>query len=336
MVQLRAKMRGKRCGDDLFSVVCKVYDECKSKHMTAKVLHLSRSTVRKLLRRRKKGTYEQIKVPLGRPEQGLEKSFSTRVQLNRHDTCNELGGRLGLSIGQIRRRLHKLELKRLVACRNILSERARKARLDWCKRHQNTNFSVWIFSDECAFEVGDCSAPKRARVTREKGTKYAPYCVVQGGVKSRQKVMIWGCITANGESRFEFVDGTMNEEEYIRVLQEYLVDLLDSMPLAARMKVVFQQDNARVHTTARLANFFMTENIELAEWAAYSADLSVIENIWKLLKDAVRKLHPQNVKQLKGAIAKCWPKVVTKTRCSGLFATMRRKIAAVQKKRGML
>ena len=48
----------------------------------------------------------------------------------------------------------------------------------------------------------------------------------------------------------------MRSSTYIQILQDILLDLLDDLPLNVRTNAVFQQDNARVHTTVRVAAFF--------------------------------------------------------------------------------
>ena len=329
-------MRGKRCSDDLFEVVCKTYDDTRSKRKTAKILKLDERTVRDLLERRISGTNKQRKRKLGRPNLQLSRSFKSVVKLHRFETNAALGDRLGLSEDQVQRRLPLADLKQHPAHIDKLTSAEKRNRIAWCRAQRNTDFSTWIFSDECAFELSDCSAPRRPLVHRSKHEKYAPCCVIQKATKSRQTLMIWGCVTATGLSRFAFVSGTMDEQQYVQILEDNLLDLLDDLPLSIRSAAVFQQDNARVHTTVRVAAFFGENDIAVANWSPYSPDLSVIENIWKLLKTEVRKLRPATLAELRAAIESCWSKVVTQKRCSALFQTMQRKMQSVKAKRGML
>ncbi len=121
----------------------------------------------------------------------------------------------------------------------------------------------------------------------------------------------------------------------MQILQDNLLDLLDDLPLNVRPNAVFQQDNARVHTTVRVAAFFGENDVAVANWSAYSPDLSVIENVRKILKAEVRKCRPATLSELRAAIKLCWRKVVTSERCVALFATMQRKIQCVKAKRGL-
>ncbi len=41
-----------------------------------------------------------------------------------------------------------------------------------------------------------------------------------------------------------------------------------------------------------LENFSAENGIEVVKWPPYSPDLNPIENVWKLLKEGIHKLHP--------------------------------------------
>ncbi len=53
--------------------------------------------------------------------------------------------------------------------------------------------------------------------------------------------MVWGCISAYVMDSLHVLEGTMNAERYIKVLEQHM--------LPSRRRV-FQQDNAKPHTAA--------------------------------------------------------------------------------------
>ena len=57
--------------------------------------------------------------------------------------------------------------------------------------------------------------------------------------------MVWGCMSANGVGNMEFVEGIMDQYEYIRILRRNL------KPSAATLGIednfIFQQDNDPKH-----------------------------------------------------------------------------------------
>ena len=74
--------------------------------------------------------------------------------------------------------------------------------------------------------------------------------------------------------------------------------------------MVFQQDNAPIHTTKKVTKWFKKNNIMTMDWPANPPDLNSIESIWKLLKDNIQKHEnfPRTVDELKAALREEWSK----------------------------
>ena len=72
--------------------------------------------------------------------------------------------------------------------------------------------------------------------------------------------------------------------------------------------VVYQQDNAPIHTSRATKEWLRTNKIATIDWPANSPDLNPIENIWKLLKDNIQKHEdfPRTVNELKIALREEW------------------------------
>ncbi len=78
------------------------------------------------------------------------------------------------------------------------------------------------------------------------------------------------------------LEGTMNAERYIKVLEQH-------MPPSRRCLFqgrlcVFQQDNAKPHTAAITTAWLRSRRVRVLNWPACSPDLSPIENIWRIIK----------------------------------------------------
>ncbi len=98
-----------------------------------------------------------------------------------------------------------------------------------------------------------------------------------------------GCISAYGMGSLHVLEGTVNAERYIKVLEQHM--------LPSRRRV-FQQDNAKPHTAAITAAWLRSRRVRVLNWPACSPDLSPIENIWSIIKLKIHQRRPQTLQQL--------------------------------------
>ncbi len=84
-------------------------------------------------------------------------------------------------------------------------------------------------------------------------------------------VSSWRCISAYGRGSLHVLEGTMNAERYIKVLEQHMI------PSRRRL---FQQDNAKPHTAAVTTVWPCSRRVQVLNWPACSPDLSPIDNIW--------------------------------------------------------
>ena len=87
----------------------------------------------------------------------------------------------------------------------------------------------------------------RIKVWRRVGEKWRPEClgVVKNCPGKTIKIMVWGCVSYFGTGSLAFVEGNMNSEKYIEVLENHLWPSVCKLFGANRW--VLQEDNATIH-----------------------------------------------------------------------------------------
>ena len=141
----------------------------------------------------------------------------------------------------------------------------------------------WIFTDETMLVLNPVR--KRVRVIRgvespEKFVEFKGYPV---------KVMVWGAIGPGFKSPLIRIQGILTADGYQKVLTES--EIFDKIErVFGKQSFVFQQDGARPHTAVSTRQFLNARVVTLPErlhWPAMSPDLSVIENLWSILKHGI-------------------------------------------------
>ena len=99
---------------------------------------------------------------------------------------------------------------------------------------------------------------------------------------NKRSLMFWGAIRLNGQKWLVKCPNKLNAVSFLEILKIYeeKTHFLD---------LIFQQDNAPVHKSKIIGNFFQEKEWEVLEWPAYSPDRTPIENLWAILKQRLRK-----------------------------------------------
>jgi hypothetical protein len=158
----------------------------------------------------------------------------------------------------------------------------------------------------------------RKRVIRSKEEAFHKDCLKRT-VKFPKSVMIWGCMSARGLGKYQFIEGTVNAVKYQEILQNSLLPSLQF--LYPQDDFIFQQDGAACHTAKTTKKWFGEHNINVLSWPSNSPDLNVIETLWHKMKSYLRN-HPQRtIQDLKNQIEKIWASF-TPEFCGDLVKTM--------------
>ena len=181
-------------------------------------------------------------------------------------------------MGYVRRAIRKSVV---VSRKNvILRKKWARSRRKW----DPDDWKQYIFSDESSVVVGK---DNRMYCWRKRDEKDSPHIICPP--RNRKfTVMVWGAITYSGERTLKWVQGNINSQKYVDVLEEKLLPPTEyAFPHGG---YTFMHDNAPVHKSAFTTSWLDTKGIYPTIWSSQSPDLNVIENMWRDVKIELRKV----------------------------------------------
>ncbi len=99
----------------------------------------------------------------------------------------------------------------------------KRRRVLWAKAHLKLTVSNWksvLWSDESKCDI--LVENHRQRVLRAKEEGDLPACY-QRSAQKPASLMVWGCISAYGMGSLHVLEGTMDAERYIKVLEQHML-----------------------------------------------------------------------------------------------------------------
>ena len=215
-----------------------------------------------------------------------------------------------------------------------LTQKNIRAHYKWAREYNFVPARLWrrtVFTDEKRFCLdgpdgqacfwADVRLPKDIFAKRPRG----------GGGTT-----VWGGISWRGKAPLVVVNGTLNADEYVHMLEEHFLPFCDEFYPNG---VTFQQDNAPAHSAAHTRDFFAEESITDLPWLAKSPDMNCIQNAWGELSRRLYEGRRQfdTVEDLREALFYEWDKlclVYIRKLISSMpdrIDTLRRKIGGVTK-----
>lgn len=153
-------------------------------------------------------------------------------------------------------------------------------------------------------------------------------------VKHPASVMIWSCITAEGPGPLYFVNGTMNQNQYKKVIDECLTPHISTLD-ESEGPYVFMHDNAPCHRAKSVKEHLRSVNLQLLDWPGNSPDMNPIENVWNSLKNIVSSRNCTSKQALMDNITDIWQNNEHIKNCIlSAIESMPRRIAALIKAKG--
>lgn len=217
---------------------------------------------------------------------------------------------LDVSAETIRRALHRsphiqYQKRLLKPAQNAYTK---AERLQWARDHMQwvEQWSRTIFSDEKKFNLDgpDGYAYYWHDLRKEK-------LIFSRRNFGGGSLMVWLGFSREYKAQLYVLDGTLNTESYIALLDTVLLPLVDRVRERHPEGVIFQQDKATAHRAASTLQWLYDHNIDVLPWMTNSPDMNITENVFGLLCREVYKDNRQfaSVEELRNAILAAWTNI---------------------------
>jgi hypothetical protein len=211
----------------------------------------------------------------------------------------------------------------------------REARLAFAQKYEHWTVEDWkhvVWSDETKVNrIGsDGCQYVWKRVGEPLSDRLTTPTVKHGG----GSMMVWGCMGWNGVGLLTEIEGKMDANQYVEILEHSLSKSVNILEIPEE-NFIFQQYNDPKHTSNRANDWFQEQDIDLLDWPAQSPDLNPIEHLWMHLKVKLNEYptQPKGIWELWERAQLQWLFIDPEV-CQKLISSMPRRLQAVIKAKG--
>ena len=104
--------------------------------------------------------------------------------------------------------------------------------------------------------------------------------------------MVQGYISWEGVGRLAEVEGRMDADQYVDILEKNLLPSMEEAEMSME-ELIFQQNNDPKHISKKAKTWMEDNQITLLDWPPQFPDLNPIEHLWHYIKKELRKYPTQ-------------------------------------------
>lgn len=257
-------MPGKIISPRRRAVILALHNESFTNREIASRVKCDRRTVDRIIKRHLSGESLSPRPKSGRPSLTTPRDNSTMVRMvlrDRRISATSIQAEMShrgvdLSVRTVRRRLLNAGFRARKPVRKpFLTNRMKTARLNWAREHQSWTLNDWkkvLWSDESRFNLH--ANDGRRLVRRREGESLHPDCIERTS-KHPTSVMVWSCFSWHGVGRFYLCERTVNQDEYLKILQTRAIPSIMDMAATSGLlteNIIFQDDNAPCHRARKV------------------------------------------------------------------------------------
>lgn len=194
----------------------------------------------------------------------------------------------GLSVSAVTvRRSLREGLRGTGKMKKHLTKHHMNLRLSFAKKFKDYTEEMWsrvIWSDQA--KITAIQSDGKVWVLTGKKEPPSSMSVLPTSKCTREKIIIWGCMTSNGVGLLQRVQARMTSQDCDKILSQSLLGSLTKWGKTVD-EVVFQQDNDRKHSVSLTEKWLSDQDFEVIEWPPNSSDLNPIHQLWGILKESI-------------------------------------------------
>ena len=215
----------------------------------------------------------------------------------------------------------------------LLKTKHREARLKFAKTHLDKTFNHWknvLWTDQT--KIALFSHNERRYVWQKLKTAFEEKNLLPTVKHGEGSIMVRRCFAASGTGRRPYIEGTMNLNDYQKILRENASPSVRNLRLGRDW--ILLQVNDPKHTSKSTQDWSTKKKLKALEWPSQTPDLNPIEMLWFDPKRALHARKPSNLKELQTFCDEECAKI-SPDRCQRFITDYRKRLVAIISAKGV-